>query len=122
MCRSCGEDEETSHHVIAKCPAFVIALRFSMAHSNGQRGLTSSFGKGVGQFGEYLASQFGEMAKSVNLAKFPERYQSGDTAKPVNLANLLKGLSQTLPTETISLRRWKRFKERNFLGFFCSGI
>ena len=50
--------------------------------------------KGVGQFGEYLASQFGEEAKSVNLANFSEGCQSGDTAKVVNLANLLKGLSK----------------------------
>ncbi len=28
MCRSCGEEEETSHHVIAECPAFAaIRLR-----------------------------------------------------------------------------------------------
>ncbi len=28
MCRSCGEDEETSHHFVAKCPAFAaIRLR-----------------------------------------------------------------------------------------------
>ena len=49
--------------------------------------------RGVGQFGKYLASQFGETAKSVNLANFSEGCQSGDTAKAVNLANLLKGLS-----------------------------
>ena len=40
--------------------------------------------KGVGQFGEYFASQFGEEAKSVNLANFSEACQSGDTAKAVN--------------------------------------
>ncbi len=28
LCRSCGEDEETSHHVVAECPAFAsIRLR-----------------------------------------------------------------------------------------------
>ncbi len=36
----------------------------------------------------HLASQFGETAKSVNLANFSEGCQSGDTAKAVNLANL----------------------------------
>ena len=49
---------------------------------------------GVGQFGEYLTSQFGEKAKSVNLANFSEGCQNGDAAKSVNLANLLKGLSK----------------------------
>ena len=50
---------------------------------------------GVGQFGEYLASQFGETAESVNLTNFSEGCQSGDTAKAVNLANLLNVV--TLP-------------------------
>ncbi len=29
LCRSCGEDEETSHHVVAECPAFA-AIRLGV--------------------------------------------------------------------------------------------
>ncbi len=36
LCRSCGEDEETSHHVVAKCPAFA-AIRLSLWHSGSPR-------------------------------------------------------------------------------------
>ena len=45
---------------------------------------------GLGQFGEYLASQFGETAKSVNLANFSEGCQSGDS-KNSQFGKIIKG-------------------------------
>ncbi len=31
LCRSCGEDEETSHHIVAECPAYA-AIRLRVLH------------------------------------------------------------------------------------------
>ena len=51
LCRSYGEEEETSHHVVAESPAFVairrrsLPLWFTKVLSTGRCRLLSSFGK-----------------------------------------------------------------------------
>ncbi len=43
--------------------------------------------RGVGQFGEFLTCQFGELAQSDKVVNYFVGCQSGDTAKAVKVAN-----------------------------------
>ncbi len=69
---------------------------------------------GVGHFGEFLASQFGESVKLVRVANFLEGCQSGDRAKVDKMANFSEGCQRATTPKKIC------FFVLFFLGFVGS--
>ncbi len=60
MCRSCGEDEETSHHVVAECPAFA-AIRLRV------------LGTPVHQGTLHWSTQIAEFLREINFSSLQDQ-------------------------------------------------